>query len=326
MASTLPNGTVAAGTAKTPTDPTDITTVQPAVKDFLTSLAGVEIRTDGADYLVFGPTTGTGTYVMLFSATKIFHADQRFSALVLQEAGHVSLAYIEDDYDDVDASWYAGWLAVGSTSNPIFGAGTAAKCSGFVAVTGVVTADNVASVYGGALTADSLGVEIVNIMFEESASSRFGFFAGSVIAQANDTIADGTFNRIPSITTTQGVYLSSNCFSDKQYFPGASETADNCLTIAKRGASWVTVHRVQEKIDERTADYGKATTGEKFSAPILVTTGANGWLGWLRNMRVHPRAPDGEPVDDLNANLIGYVLSYGTGVSFDAFCFRSGAP
>jgi len=326
MASTLPDGTVAVGTAQTPTDTADITTVQTATKLFLESLFGVEIRKDGADYLVFGPTVGTGTYVMLFSPTKIFHADQRFSALVLQEAGHVSLAYIEDDYEDVDATWYAGWLAVGSTSNPIFGAGTAAKCSGFVAVTGVVTVDTVASVYGGALTADSLGVEVINIMFEEAVNSRFGFFAGSCIAQANDAIADATLNRIPSITTTQGYQVGSSNLSSSSYFPGGLNAADKDLTIAKRGATWVTVDRVQASIDDEAAGYGVAATGEKFSSPIHVSTGANGYLGWLRNMRVHPKAQDGTAVDDLDANLIGYVISFATNGPGDSFCFRSGAP
>ena len=89
MASSCPNATILLGTPQAVGTPADITSVQTAVVALLGTMAGVAIKTAGADYLVVGPTAGAGRWLLTFSAAKVILAAQQFNLDVELVAGHV---------------------------------------------------------------------------------------------------------------------------------------------------------------------------------------------------------------------------------------------
>ena len=314
MSSTLPNGTVAVGATQTSTDATDITKAQVAVAALIASMTGIEVKTDGADYLVIGPTAGDMRWLLTFGAgTKVIDTAQRYNADVELTPGHIWLGFSYDSgVADITNLW-------DGAANP-FGA---ADFSGFVAASGVVTVDNVVNVLGSTLTADGGGVEELTMWFRENAGSHFGFKAGASIAQNDDDIADGVTNRIYGIFTTQGAALLNGLHSVNTAWPGFSTSTDNSLALSRVGGAWVNT-KIVAVISAVSANL-TSPTGRLSSIRYHVYA-PTGNIGWHRNLRVTGDMHFGGPVTNDAGTPIGHAIAYSTAMAGDAMAYRTGTP
>ena len=315
MSSTLPNGTVASGTLQTPTDAADITTVQVAVAALIATMAGIEVKTNGADYLVIGPTTGDMRWLLTFGAgAKVIDTAQKYNADVELVAGHIWLGF---SYDSGAADIIpAGWA---TAANPF----DTADFSGFVAASGVVTVDNITAVLGSTLTADGGYVEELTLWGRESVSSHFGFKAGASIAQNDDDIADGVTNRMYGIFTTQGDGIGSSGHSVDTTWPGFSTSTDRALGLARVGGAWVDA-KVVAVVDAISANL-TTPTGRIASIRYHIKV-STGWIGWHRNLRVTADKFLGTTINNDVGTPIGHAIAYSTTVNGDAFAYRTGTP
>jgi hypothetical protein len=314
MASTLPNASVLIGSQQTPSDPTDITTVQTAVAAIIGTMAGIEVKTAGADYLMIGPTSGAGRWLLTFSATKVIHTNQRYNADVELVAGHIWVNYSYDStLSDIAAAW--------DTDANVFG--TDDQCK-FVAMTGVVTVNNIATVDGSVLVSDGGGVEDLQLWFRENATKVYGGKAGAGIAQADDDLADAVTNRIYSIHVTQGVSLQNSIHSTATSWPGFSTSVDNMLALVRLSGAWEDFG-IKLVANIPTAQL-TTPTGKRAAIRYHAHDASGDYIGWMRNMRVTSDAVFGSAVDDLAGTPIGYAIAYSTTVAADAFALRTGTP
>jgi len=313
MPSTLPNATVAAGSIQTPTDPTDITTIQVAVIALIASMTGIEVKTDGPDYLVIGPTVGDMRWVLTFSSSKVIDTSQRYNVDVELVAGHIWLGY-SCDYgaDNIIGSWDAAGSPFG-----------AADFSGYVAVSGVITVDNIATVLGSTLTADGGNVEELSVWFRKNASAHFGFKAGASVAQCDDDIADATTNRIYGVFTTQGIGLDAGTHSSAIRWPGFNVATDQALGLARIGGAWVNC-QVVAPVSAVTANLTSPTG--RLASLRYHCYAPTGYIGWHRNLRVTADATYGAVINNSSGTPIGHAIAYSTSSAADAFARRSGTP
>lgn len=317
MASTCPNATILLGTPQAPGTPADITTVQTAVVALLGTLAGVSIKTTGADYLVVGPTTGAGRWLLTFGAgAKVIDAAQQYNADVELVAGHVWCGFSYNCTDnDITNPW-------DGAANP-FGASDFSK---FFALTSVVATDNIATVGGEALIADGGGLEALYLWFRKNATSVFEGAAGAIVAQNDDDIADAVTARIYGFTATQGVSMASSAWALASNFPGGFSTStDAALSAVRIGGAWVDMTR---SVDVSTVTNGGLTssTGKKLGLRVPVKDASGAGVGWLRNIRQIDDAIDLAAVNNIAGSPIGVAHSYGTGGATDAFAIATGAP
>jgi len=318
MASSCPDGTVATGTAQTPSTPGDIGTIKTAFEAFIGTLSGYKVTTSGADYTVVGPDDDSdGRYLFGFSASKTINAAQKATAYVTTTTDIVRGGF---SFDSTDADITNPW---DGAANP-FGA---ADFSGFVGMSAAVTGNAIVSVLGGAgVEAGSKGAWLDSV-FSRGATAYNHTRIGAGISQYSDadTSVEGTTKRVYMIMTTQAQVIAAAWAAQINTTFVQVDTNDSFQTIVLVSGTWTKGTAYATRLRPSGLLPKVTSSGVWMPVPFDIVIGAN-VVGRLRNTGYGPKNKYMmESINDGDGSPTGFALNYASGAYGDALHTWSGA-
>lgn len=316
MGHTLPTLTVEEMTLQSPGDPTDIAVILQSIATLIGTSTDWEVRTNNAEYLVFGPkaarTLAAMTFIIAGAAAKTPNAAQ-LGPNTTATANRLYLGAAPDaSASDVSAAW-------DGAGNP-FGA---ARFSGYWPISHTIATANVATVRGFA--ADG---EIMSIYLLTSATIIRGLHFGAIIEQPDDLDAEAATDRIYGMYTT-GTSTIANGWrnSSTGFLTHWSSNDVHHMGVFNPAvpATWIKVSRPDCAVNSMATGLFTTVGGRQLGQKIVIYDVASSlWMGWLRNMRYVKDCAFGDVVNDHAGAPIGFAIGPKTSGVEDTVAFIGG--